>query len=262
MTRTFIELTPEERLTYLFSFLRYVRENPNVSGAELRRRFAGENDLSEYAVYRITRILEFSDMLRLVPRGYPAVWYYVLTPYGESILAKGSLEVGDIPETPRWLREAVLRPPAPPPFRFWRRKLFVMGTYDPNKRNLEIHFYAPVFEGWDDVEVDEGAKDVMWFFLEKAEYKIPVWDEDNFGVSIDRNYPDRYSEARCPRHYKLVIIDYDYNTTRAEAEFMWDLRWLENIEEFKAEVERHIILHRGRRTGRPPRIRGGQTRLV
>ena len=181
-------------------------------------------------------------------------------PRGEYILNKGFLSIEDIPEKPTWLRKAVLRTPRKPK-RVWRRKIFVMGTYDPKKRNLEVQFYAPVSIEWDIDEVEERVKDIMFFFLKKADYDIPVWDEDRFGVSEDRQHIEDYSESDCPNFYKILIIDYDYNTTRAEANFEWDINWLEDIEGLKEEIEKNLIINRGTRTGRP-KIREGQTRLI
>ena len=129
----------------------------------------------------------------------------------------------------------------------WVRKIFVMGTYDPNKRNLEVHFYAPVNTDWDVEEVDESAKEVMKYFLEISDYDIPVWDEDTFGSEIEKRRPKRYKRKECPRDYRLVIHDFDYNTIRAVSEFEWDLDWIENLDELKEMVRENLRLYRGRK---------------
>ena len=131
--------------------------------------------------------------------------------------------------------------------RVWFRRIFVMGTYDPAKRNLEIHFYAPVFEGWEREDVDEGAKEIMKYFLKITDYEIPVWDEDTFGVSPERGREKPYSENECPRDYKILIYDYDYVTTRAISEFEWDLNWLDRIDELKAEIKANLRIYRGKK---------------
>ena len=129
----------------------------------------------------------------------------------------------------------------------WVRKIFVMGTYDPNKRNLEVHFYAPVNTDWDVDEVDDSAKDVMKYFLRISDYDIKVWDERTFGSEIEKKRAKRYKRSECPRDYKLVIHDYDYNVVRAISEFEWDLDWIEDLDGLKAMIKDNLRVFRGRR---------------
>jgi len=133
----------------------------------------------------------------------------------------------------------------------WYRKIAVMGTYDPNVRNLEIHFYYPYNESWG--VIDETIKDIMKYFFKITEYDIKVWSDDTFGISPEKGREGAYDEATCPNDFRILIYDYDYSTIRAISEFTFDINWIDKIEELKDEIKKNLELFRGRK--------GKQTKL-
>lgn len=125
LERTFIELSPNERLNLLYKLLFFISQNPHLTTTEIREAFRAQHLLTETAVIRLIDLLFFSDMIRYEHRGIPPKLYYVLTNYGKSIIPIGKLELEHFTQPPpgiyipEWVVETITRPPRlpPPPIR-------------------------------------------------------------------------------------------------------------------------------------------------
>lgn len=107
MPKTFIQLTVSERLKLLWKFLDFVTKNADLTTKEIMKRFAAENDLSEWSVRRIYDLLWFSDLIR----SYGRPPKYRLTPDGIRFHARGFTleEIGR--RLPRHLYNYLKSPP-------------------------------------------------------------------------------------------------------------------------------------------------------
>jgi hypothetical protein len=134
--------------------------------------------------------------------------------------------------------------------RLWTRLVWVLGTYDPSIRNIELHFHAPYYKKWAFRIVEDRVKEVMRYFLRLVEYDIPVWDFRNFGWDYEEG-EKWYFESEVSNRFSLILHDYDYGAIRARADFNFDIHWIDKIEELKETIRRNIVITRGKRTGRP-----------
>ena len=147
-------------------------------------------------------------------------------------------------------------PPAPPKGN-WAIATFELGTYDPQKRNLEASFKCPVDLNKGTAQLAELAKRVIDAFLVESEYKIPAFDSNSFGVELGE---ERYTKERVPTDYSLKVFDYDYNKLRAQAFFKSQIGvdWADRLDDFIKEVEDNTTVFRGQKSGRPTQGQGQQ----
>jgi len=107
MAKSFTEFSVKERLDLLYRLLTFIKTHPKLTVKEIRERFAKNNDLTEYASDVVTRILDLSDFIDVVYKGFPARPYYELTPEGEKIILRGRFTVADFKL--EWARRRIVR---------------------------------------------------------------------------------------------------------------------------------------------------------
>jgi len=145
--------------------------------------------------------------------------------------------------------------PRPVPKPRWWRVIFALGTYDPSKRALEVHFRAPWSDNYDERALEK-AEYYMKAFMEAADYNVKVFEEGwetNYGYSDDEEFAGKvFTEEECPRFLHFLVNDYDYGTVRAESRFEIETPdWMSYPEsELIDRIRRNLKIY-GRRTGIP-----------
>lgn len=107
--KSWSELNPIERRQALFDFLSYVSQNIRKTRREIIESFARSRNTTKYKAERLSKILWFSDILKTKAVGFPAKWYYVITPKGRTVLERGYFTPADFSEAPEWIRKSLER---------------------------------------------------------------------------------------------------------------------------------------------------------
>ncbi|MBO3801778.1 MAG: PEGA domain-containing protein [Candidatus Brockarchaeota archaeon] len=132
----------------------------------------------------------------------------------------------------------------------WKRKLFVLASYDPRKRNIEAHFRATFLSSWDEEETEDDAEILIKEFLDASDYNIPVFSGQPVGMSNDKEFGEQeFSEEEVPKFYEFLIMDYDYNDTiRTRCKFETEYAdWRENMDDMRENIRRFTTKPVGRR---------------